>query len=261
MPWVDAVVVTYRRPHRLAAALRTLVDGADGMLARLFVIANELDLETVRTASACIQIPIVVVSNRQNLGNAHARNQGFYLSGIPHHYVGEHPSEYICFAEDDIECEPGWLAAELRVFELFSHLPIGLVTGYHSPLQRKVATHDKEGVRIHLKEFVTSQQILARRDVLDPIFPIPHRPPPGFPEGSMAPSRGDGWIAIDSPFSLLKRGLCCAVLPGLVRHAGAAESSWDPSAVHEYADQRAETFVPGFDPATWKPAWMNEEDL
>lgn len=145
--------------------------------------------------------------------------------------------DYICYCQDDIEYEKGWLD---KCIDNWEREGIGFITGHDAPEHPVkeggfIQTDDYDGYKYYIKNTCRATHLFASTERWKEFGEIPDLTP-GIP----APKPGHGsmvdWWLIGHPegvfpeseHSLKKKGEKVLCIPGLIRHIGTEpkDSTW-----------------------------------
>src|SRR5688572_20182007 len=112
---ISAVVCTYNRSDRMAAAVRSLlVQTLPSTDYEVLVVDNCSTDDTAAVVDRLRQgAPNLRYEHEPTLGLNPARNRGWQAARAPH----------VAYLDDDAIADPGWLAAILEVFETVRPTP------------------------------------------------------------------------------------------------------------------------------------------
>ena len=247
---VDVFITTKDRPHLLEKSLKSLVDSVQSTQIRTTVVIDGTHGPTCDVVNSFFRRGFIdhVLYHAENLGLAPSINQALAHIDALNLYYGHtthgdasQVSDVVCYCQDDITYEKGWLTKLVRLFFMFEkQFNIGFASGAACP-EHKEKTRITDG--IVLKDWIRATHMLARREYWMSMFPIPRfdvetnavRAKPNDGVGS-----GVDWHFIrDHENSVCKTGRTCLVIPGLVRHIGYKESTWLKRELPETADDLA----------------------
>lgn len=250
-PLVDIFVTTVggtrRRPGQLMRSLRSLQENTQRELYRLTVVVDGESAELA--ALAWERGADYVLSSRENEGLGPSINRALshidatneYLSSGTHFMLDRGSTRYVCYCQDDLQYSPGWLErlAKMHVLHERTHRVMfssGLECVEH-PVKKDL------GNGLVLKDYIRAAQMFATREVWMSMFPIPRFDPETRRERAK-PNDGVG-SGVDWHFirnhknSVVASGGSCLVIPGLVQHAGYAESTWLARELPESPEDKA----------------------
>lgn len=135
---------------------------------------------------------------------------------------------YICMCQDDLLYSKDWLpilASRFRAYGM--QYPLGFAAGVESvehPMKKDL------GGGIILKDWIRASQMLSTREYWESMMPIP-RFDPETGRARAKPNDGmgsgvDWWLIRNHENSVCRTGRTNLVMPGLVVHAGYAQSTW-----------------------------------
>jgi len=141
-------------------------------------------------------------------------------------------SDYICYCQDDVEFEKGWLDKCVEVWEtkdlnkrFGSVINIGFITGHDAPEHPII----RETENLLLKDTCRATHLFASTERWKEFGEIPDLTPPKPGHGSMV----DWWLMghpegkyPESKASLKQKGEKVLCIPGLIKHIGNNDSTW-----------------------------------
>ncbi len=135
---------------------------------------------------------------------------------------------YICMCQDDLLYTQNWLPVLASRFRSYGTLhKLGFASGVEC-IEHPVKENLSDG--IVLKDWIRASQMLSTREYWESLTPIP-RFDPETGQMRAKPNNGmgsgvDWWLVRNHENSVCKTGRTNLVMPGLVQHAGYADSTW-----------------------------------
>jgi hypothetical protein len=176
-----------------------------------------------------------ILQSKENVGLGPTINRAIsHIKSIndwnshPTHGDPSKVAPYIVMCQDDLIYSKDWLpilASRFRAYGM--QYPLGFASGVECvehPVRQVLA----DG--IVLKDWIRAAQMLGTRQYWESLMPIPRFDPEtgrvrAKPNDGMG-SGVDWWLIRNHENSVCKTGRTCLVMPGLVQHAGYAQSTW-----------------------------------
>lgn len=240
MPLIaDIFITTKGRPELLQKSLLSLMENTDPSTYRLTIIDDTGDLslenEYAIYYSETKGLKIhKIISHSENMGLGPSINEALAsISSLNDWY--DHPlaqdknkvAPFICYVQDDILYSPKWLEHMAKMFlTLENQYNLGFASGVEC-VEHPVV---KDLGSMVLKKYIRAANMFGRREYWMSMFPIP-RFDPETQRTRAKPNDGMGsgvdWHFIrNHQFSIERTGRNCLVIPGLLVHAGYAQSTW-----------------------------------
>ena len=243
---IDVYLTTCRRPDYLKDTLETVLLACDASPYnhRIFVMADNLDIETWQVLSKHIERISVITSNVQ-LGLP------FMFNTIhDHHWTLAHRSEihadFICYIQDDckINYPEEYFETMVSVHEHFDvRLRPGYVSGFHCRLHPGFLKSEFRDNTVLLSDSIDGKNFMVRPSLLRKVGKLTWYDKQGNRRGNPGPDTGshfDLWQWKESDNSLMKQKRTNLILPGLCSHLGMAKenSSWNNDTTESHIDTR-----------------------
>lgn len=146
---------------------------------------------------------------------------------------------FLCEVQDDFHARsPEWFMVEMQAVQELETQGVAFVSGFHTPRHKTVRTMRlKSGMMCCIKHIEGFVNIMGRMSEWTHCFPMRSIQyvtgrRAGFPDNGVG-SHIDWNLFRDHPQSVRARGKVIAVLPGLVSHGGAQESTWKKTRVRQ----------------------------
>jgi hypothetical protein len=162
-----------------------------------------------------------------NQAIAHIKSVNDWYSH-PTHGDQSKVAPYVVMCQDDLIYSPNWLAILASKFRAYGlQYKLGFASGVEC-IEHQMKKDLGNG--IILKDWIRAAQMMGAREYWESLMPIPpfdpetgkHRAKPNDGMGSGV----DWWLIRNHENSVCKTGRTCLVMPGLVQHAGFAQSTW-----------------------------------
>lgn len=213
--------------------LRFLRANTDKKDYRLHIILDGDELNpTVREFKKIID---TVIQHQDNQGLGPSINQALaHIQSVnqwfehPTHGDPEQVAPFVCYIQDDVLVTPGWLPKMAKFFMLYEQqYRLGFASGVESV---EHATQKDLGNGMLLKPWIRAASMFGRREYWMSMAPIPRLDPEtgrvrAKPNDGMG-SGVDWWFVRNHQNSIVKSGKTCLVFPGMMAHAGYADSTW-----------------------------------
>jgi hypothetical protein len=172
-----------------------------------------------------------VLWNQKNIGVAPSVNHALAHISMLNSYFDNQKNHFVCYCQDDVIYEKGWLDKLVRIYTLFSRRhKVGFVSGHNAP-EHKTQEKIKFGKdELLLKPWIRATNMFAERDYFLSMLPVPRMDPETGKERAK-PNDGIGsgidWHFVrNHPNSVCKSGRINIVCPGLIKHIGYNKSTW-----------------------------------
>jgi hypothetical protein len=169
--------------------------------------------------------------HRQNAGLGPSINQALAYIDILKKWdegMGGFSPPFTVYLQDDVLCTPGWLERLTKMFLLLEKQHnLGFVTGAECP---EHPIKKDLGNGLLLKDMIRATCMVARHEYWMSMWPLPRLDPEtgrerGRPNDGLG-SSCDLWFMRNHENSVLKSGRTNLIIPGVLQHAGYAQSTW-----------------------------------
>lgn len=223
---VAIIISTYNRKELLKRSLESLSNSIDKIIPEIYIY-DDGSTDGTGDWLMSLRIPMGVVVDKKNRGLRHT------LTRLLDNAYFRNP-DYICYCQDDIEYEKGWLDKCVEMWEA-KELPnkIGFVTGHDAPEHRIIDGCKTGNYEFTWKDTCRATHLFASTERWEEFGEIPDLTP-----GIAAPKPGHGslvdWWLVGHPEdryphsknSLKSKGEKVLCIPNLVKHIGSGDSTW-----------------------------------
>jgi glycosyltransferase involved in cell wall biosynthesis len=234
---IDIFITTYKREEVFKQSLKSLLESTNRDLFRLTVVVDGGGSD-FSARDYVFQNADYVLWNHKNIGVGPSVNNVLSHIGSLNDYFDNSQKNFICYCQDDVVYEKGWLEKLIKIYSLFSRkYDIGFVSGHNAP---EHATKEKIKFgkdELLLKPWIRATNMFAEREYFLSMLPIARIDPETRRERAK-PNDGigsgiDWWFIRNHPNSVCKSGKINLVYPGLIKHIGYNKSTWHENELPE----------------------------
>ena len=224
---IDLFITTYKREEVFRKSFESLLDNTRRDLFRLTVVCDG----STKIADDLMSHIDYLLYTKENEGLAPSVNKALANIKVVNDYFDNNQSSFICYCQDDVVYESGWLEKLIKVYSLFGKkYNVGFVSGHNAPEHHKTGEIQFGKDTLLLKPWIRATNMFATREYFLSMFPIPRiDPETGKERGKPNNGLGSGvdWFLIrNHPDSVCRAGKINIVYPGLVKHFGYNKSTW-----------------------------------
>lgn len=229
----DVFITTKGRDNLLRRSLKSFMENTEHGTYRLTIV-DDTGGERRAQRPYFYEADHTII-HRENMGLGPSINQALaHIDSLNRWYEDPQAGDYskvaafICYCQDDVIYTKNWLPTLATRFLALEHqFKLAFASGIES-IEHPVEKDLGNGMLI--KKWIRATNMFARRSTWMSMFPIPSFDPE---TGRVRAKPNDGigsgvdwWFIRNHEKSVVKSGRNCLVMPGLLQHAGYAESTW-----------------------------------